>query len=67
MSVALNGVLYGLGIYICIYIVSLSYRNLGEIKASRANWHWMEITAFLIFLLLAPETTREVLLEQLPS
>lgn len=67
VSVALNGLLYGLGIYICIYIVSLSYRDLGEINASRANWHWMEITAFLIFLLFAPETIREVLLEQPPS
>ena len=67
VSVALNGLLYGLGIYICLYIFSLSYRDLGEINVSRANWHWMEITAFLIFLLFAPETIREVLLEQLPS
>ena len=67
VSVALNGLLYGLGIYFCIYIVSLSYRDLGEINASRTNWHWMEIPAFIIFLLFAPETIREVLLEQLPS
>ncbi len=67
ISVALNGLIYGLGIYICLYILSLSYRDFGKINVSRANWHWMEITAFLIFLFFAPETIREVLLEQLPG
>ena len=65
ISVALNGLIYGLGIYICLYILSLSYRDFGKINVSRANWHWMEITAFLIFLLFAPETIREVTIDQL--
>ena len=64
LSVALNGLVYGLGIYICIYILSLSYREFGEINVTRANWHWIELAAFLIFLVFAPETLREVLLEQ---
>ena len=30
----------------------------------RANWYWVEVTAFMVFMLFAPETIRETLLRE---
>jgi len=63
INLAVNGLNYGLVIYILAYLVSLSKED-GEstkIETGRANWHWMEVTAFMIFMLFAPETLRETL------
>ena len=63
IAVAMNGLNYGLFIYIVVYLWSL--RNpTDRIEAGKANWHWMEVSAFLVFMLFAPETIRESLINQ---
>ena len=62
LSIAMNGLNYGLFSYICVYIVSYKFGTTGKINAPLMNWHWMEVTGFLIFMFFAPETLRESLL-----
>ena len=62
LSIAMNGLFYGLLSYICIYIVSYKFGTTERIDAPLMNWHWMEVTGFLIFMFFAPETLRESLL-----
>ena len=62
LSIAMNGLNYGLFSYISIYIVSYKFGTTERIDAPLMNWHWMEVTGFLIFMFFAPETLRESLL-----
>ena len=62
LKIAMNGLLYGLLSYICLYIVSYKFGTTEKIDAPLMNWHWMEVTGFLIFMFFAPETLRESLL-----
>ena len=62
LSIAMNGLSYGLFSYICIYIVSYKFGTTEKINAPLMNWHWMEVTGFLIFMFFAPETLRESLM-----
>ena len=62
LSIAMNGLNYGLFSYICIYMVSYKFGTTEKINAPLINWHWMEVTGFLIFMFFAPETLRESLL-----
>ena len=62
LSIAMNGLYYGLLSYICLYILSYKFGTTEKIDAPLMNWHWMEVTGFLIFMFFAPETVRESLL-----
>jgi len=62
LSIAMNGLNYGLFSYICIYIVSYKFGTTQRLDAPLMNWHWMEVTGFLFFMFFAPETLRESLL-----
>ena len=62
LKLAMNGLLYGIYSYICIYIFSYKFGTTERIDAPLMNWHWMEVTGFLIFMFFAPETLRESLL-----
>ena len=62
LSIAMNGLLYGLFSYLLIYIGSYKFGTTEKIDAPLMNWHWMEVTGFLIFMFFAPETLRESLL-----
>ncbi len=62
LKIAMNGLLYGLYSYICIYLVSYKFGTTERIDAPLMNWHWMEVTGFFIFMFFAPETLRESLL-----
>ena len=62
LKIAMNGLSYGLLSYISIYIVSYKFGTTERIDAPLMNWHWMEVTGFLIFMFFAPETLRESLL-----
>ncbi|MDC0996936.1 hypothetical protein OAT01_14540 [Pseudomonadales bacterium] len=62
LKIAMNGLNYGLFSYICIYMVSYKFGTTERIDAPLMNWHWMEVTGFLIFMFFAPETLRESLL-----
>ena len=62
LKIAMNGLNYGLLSYICIYIVFYEFGTTERIDAPLMNWHWMEVTGFLIFMFFAPETLRESLM-----
>lgn len=57
----LCGLSYGLLIYICFFIFSLSAKDGKIIDAGRANWNWLEITAFFMFMLFSHKTMRELI------
>ena len=59
--ISMNGLIYGLLIYISAYFFSLKYPTGVEVSFSRLNWHWMEIVTFLIFMYFSTETIREYL------
>ena len=42
--------------YIAVYIATYSTAKREPINANLVNWHWMEVTAFYIFMFLAPDT-----------
>ena len=56
MSIAANGLIYGLLGYLIIYLLGFHKEPWEEINASLTNWHWMEVTGFFIFMFLAPDT-----------
>lgn len=56
MSIAANGLIYGLLGYLIIYLLGFHNEPWEEINASLTNWHWMEVTGFFIFMFLAPDT-----------
>ncbi len=53
------GLAYGIVAYLLLYFASLVYQA-PFVNVSSANWHWLELCAFLIFMLYAPETIREI-------
>ena len=56
LSLAINGLIYGLISYVILYLTCFQ-RGPGEpINAPLTNWHWMEVTGFYIFMFLAPDT-----------
>ena len=59
IMLATVGLAYGLIAYMLLYFISLT-REDDFINVSNANWHWLELCAFLIFMLYAPETIREI-------
>ena len=56
LSVAGVGLFWGLTGYIAVYIATYSTAQREPINANLVNWHWMEVTAFYIFMFLAPDT-----------
>ena len=56
MSIAANGLIYGLLGHLIIYLLGFHNEPWEEINASLTNWHWMEVTGFFIFMFLAPDT-----------
>ena len=59
--ISMNGLTYGLLIYISAYFFSLKYPTGIKVSFSRLNWHWMEIVTFLIFMYFSTETISEYL------
>ena len=58
VAFACLGLSYGLICYVCIYLSSYKFAQSEKINASRVTWHWLEISGFLIFMFLAPETIK---------
>lgn len=56
MSIAANGLIYGLLGYLIIYLLGFYNEPREVINAPLTNWHWMEVTGFYIFMFLAPDT-----------
>ena len=56
LMVSVTGLIYGLVGYVGIYVATYSTDYRPHISATRTNWHWIELTGFLIFMFLAPDT-----------
>jgi hypothetical protein len=56
LMVSVTGLIYGLVGYVGIYVATYSTDYKPHISATRTNWHWIELTGFLIFMFLAPDT-----------
>lgn len=63
---ALTGLLYGLLIHMLSYIASplVSDSPANKLDVGKGNWHWIEVSAFMLFMLFAPETLRESLVNE---
>lgn len=61
VKISMGGLVIGLLLYIAALCVSYGSGGQAEINGQRQNWHWLELTGFLIFMYFAPETLREVL------
>ena len=62
LQVSMGGLVLGLFAYIIVICMSYASGSQRDINAMRQNWHWLELTGFLIFMYLAPETIREALI-----
>ena len=56
---AFMGVVYGLLIYVSIYMFAYCSNSSHEVKPDLMSWHWIEAYAFLLFMFLAPSTLRD--------
>lgn len=56
---AFMGVVYGLLIYVSIYMFAYCSNSSHEVKPDLMSWHWIEAYAFLLFMFLAPATLRD--------
>lgn len=61
VKISMGGLVIGLLLYISALCVSYGAGGQAEINGQRRNWHWLELTGFVIFMYFAPETLREVL------
>ena len=61
VKISMGGLVIGLLFYISALCVSYGAGGQAEINGQRRNWHWLELTGFVIFMYFAPETLREVL------
>jgi hypothetical protein len=53
------GLLYGSSIYIAAYLIAFQKRSTSDVDAGLMNWHFLEINAFLYFLIIAPTGLQE--------
>ena len=60
-GIAIMGVIYSQIAYICLYFLAFKLGGSREIDTPLMNWHWLEVSAFLIFMFLAPITLQEEL------
>jgi hypothetical protein len=67
INMMMCGLAYGVTLYMLMYFLSLARQADDFVDVGRANWHWLEISAFLIFMFYAPETMRESLGNQLDA
>ena len=67
ISIATVGIVYGLVSYVIIYVSAHLKNQDLKMDVGRANWHWLEVSAFMIFMLFAPETIREHLVNERES
>jgi len=63
LTISMVGLIYGLLLYVCTYMGTHVITAKCDLRTSLFNWHWLEISGFLIFMYFAPETIRETLLE----
>ena len=64
ISIATTGIVYGLLGHVIIYVSAHVGSNDPGLDVGKSNWHWLEVSAFMVFMLFAPETIREYLVNE---
>jgi hypothetical protein len=59
IAIGLLGIVYALTAYICLYFLSFKLGDPKKLDAPLMNWHWLEVSGFLIFMFLAPVSLAE--------
>jgi hypothetical protein len=62
LETALLGTTYSFIAYICLYFLSYKLGDPKTLEAPLMNWHWLEVSGFIIFMFLAPPALKEELL-----
>ena len=57
--IGLLGIVYSLSAYICLYLLSFKLGDPKKLDPPLMNWHWLEISGFIIFMFLAPVSLAE--------
>ena len=62
LETALLGVTYALIAYICLYFLTYKIGDPKKLDAPLMNWHWLEVSGFIIFMFLSPASLKEDML-----
>ena len=62
LETALLGITYAFIAYICLYFLTYKLGDPKKLEASLMNWHWLEVSGFVIFMFLAPASLKEEML-----
>jgi hypothetical protein len=62
LETALLGVTYALIAYICLYFLTYKIGDPKILDAPLMNWHWLEVSGFIIFMFLSPASLKEDML-----
>ena len=59
VAIGLLGIVYGLTAYVFVYFLSFKLGDPKKLDAPLMNWHWLEVSGFIIFMFLAPVSLPE--------
>jgi hypothetical protein len=59
LAIGLLGIVYGLTAYVFVYFLSFKLGDPKKLDAPLMNWHWLEVSGFIIFMFLAPVSLPE--------
>ena len=62
LETALLGVTYAFIAYICLYLLAYKIGDPKMLDAPLMNWHWLEVSGFIIFMFLSPASLKEDML-----
>jgi hypothetical protein len=62
LETALLGVTYAFIAYICLYFLTYKIGDPKKLDAPLMNWHWLEVSGFIIFMFLSPASLKEDML-----
>jgi len=59
VAIGLLGIVYAQIAYICLYFLSFKMGDPKKLDPPLMNWHWLEVSGFVIFMFLAPVSLAE--------
>ena len=59
VAIGLLGIVYGLTAYVFVYFLSFKLSDPKTLDPPLMNWHWLEVSGFVIFMFLAPVSLAE--------
>ena len=62
IAIGSQRIIYSLSAYICLYFLTYKLGDPKKLEASLMNWHWLEVSGFVIFMFLAPASLKEEML-----